>query len=233
MLADPVLQVRSAGTVSRAVTTCGGGELSGSARDVPDRRARATRSARLHAAPASRTGAVDTEFDVRSAYRAHGGTLYGFVLNALGDRGLAEDCVQETFLRAWRARDTFDATRSSERTWLFAIARNVVIDAARARTRRLRVVSDEGAALDRALAAATAPGDLAEDLVARIQVSEALSRLSEDHRRVVVEVQMRGRSYDELAAQLGVSVGTLRSRMFYGLRALRSTMEEAGWGHAR
>ncbi len=149
------------------------------------------------------------------------------------DRGLAEDCVQETFLRAWRARDGFDATRGSGRTWLFAIARNVVVDAARARSRRLRLVTDDGDALDHALAAASAPGDLAEDLAARIQVSDALSRLSEDHRTVVVEVQMRGRSYDELAAHLDVSVGTLRSRMFYGLRALRSTLEEAGWTNAR
>lgn len=237
MLATRVLRARSSGTVARPMTTRGGGDLSGNAHEGPARPVSLTAPATLRSAtpagsPAG-AGRAPHGFDVRSAYREHGGILYGFVLNALGDRGLAEDCVQETFLRAWRARDGFDATRGSERTWLFAIARNVVVDAARARSRRLRLVTDDGDALDHALAAASAPGDLAEDLAARIQVSDALSRLSEDHRTVVVEVQMRGRSYDELAAQLDVSVGTLRSRMFYGLRALRSTLEEAGWTNAR
>lgn len=237
MLATRGFRERSSGTVARPMTTRGGGELSGSARGLPGESAGSTAAPEGHsAAPTAAPPGARQEppgFDVRSAYREHGGTLYGFVVNALGDRGLAEDCVQETFLRAWRARDGFDAARGSERTWLFAIARNVVVDAARARSRRLRLVTDEGDALDRALAAASAPGDLAADLAARIQVSDALSRLSVDHRTVVVEVQMRGRSYDELAAQLDVSVGTLRSRMFYGLRALRSTLEEAGWTNAR
>jgi RNA polymerase sigma-70 factor (ECF subfamily) len=236
VLAIRTLGARLSGAVARPVTF-GGGNLTGSAREGPARTAGTTAAAFVRAAaPVSAAAAAGQEpdgFDVRSAYRAHGSTLYGFVLNALGDRGLAEDCVQETFLRAWRARDGFDAARGSERTWLFAIARNVVIDAARARTRRLRLVTDEGAALDRVLAAAAAPGDLAEDLAVRIQVSDALSRLSEDHRTVVVEVQLRGRSYDDLATALDVSVGTLRSRMFYGLRALRSALEEAGWTHAR
>ena len=55
---------------------------------------------------------------------------------ALNDDGLAEEVVQETFLRAWRAADRYDAQRSSLRTWMFAIARNVTIDLARARSAR-------------------------------------------------------------------------------------------------
>ncbi len=76
------------------------------------------------------------EFDVAAAYDAQGRVLLGFAINAVRDRGLGEDCVQEVFLRAWKARARFDPARASERTWLFAIARNVIADALAARGRR-------------------------------------------------------------------------------------------------
>src|SRR3954469_16053213 len=77
-------------------------------------------------------GALTRERDVREAYAAHAGELYGFATRSLGDAGLAEEAVQETFLRAWRAGDRFDPQIGSLRTWLFAILRNVVIDLSRA-----------------------------------------------------------------------------------------------------
>ena len=73
---------------------------------------------------------------MREAYAAHAGELYGFALRSLGDSGLAEEAVQETFLRAWRAGDRYDPQIGSLRTWLFAILRNVVIDLGRARAVR-------------------------------------------------------------------------------------------------
>src|SRR5215469_1195398 len=73
---------------------------------------------------------------VRAVYAAHGPELYRFALRSLGDRGLAEEAVQETFVRAWQAADRFDESLGSLRTWLFAIIRNVVIDMSRARSVR-------------------------------------------------------------------------------------------------
>src|SRR3954452_18969002 len=73
-------------------------------------------------------GALTDERDVREAYSAHASELYGFAVRSLGDAGLAEEAVQETFLRAWRAGERFDPQIGSLRTWLFAILRNVVID---------------------------------------------------------------------------------------------------------
>src|ERR1051325_9288221 len=81
-------------------------------------------------------GALSHERDVREAYAAHAGELYGFATRSLGDSGLAEEAVQETFLRAWRAGKRFDPEIGSLRTWLFAILRNVVIDLGRARAAR-------------------------------------------------------------------------------------------------
>src|SRR5256886_17065123 len=73
---------------------------------------------------------------VRAVYAAAGPELYRFAMRSLGDRGLAEEAVQETFVRAWRAADRFDDELGSLRTWLFAIVRNVVIDLSRARAVR-------------------------------------------------------------------------------------------------
>ena len=73
-------------------------------------------------------GALTRERDVREAYAAHSGELYGFAMRSLGDSGLAEEAVQETFVRAWRAGERFDPDIGSLRTWLFAILRKYQAD---------------------------------------------------------------------------------------------------------
>ena len=65
---------------------------------------------------------------LRTLYRRYGGELYGFALNALGDRGLAEEVVQDTFTSVWRNAERFDPERGSFRTWLYALARNRIVD---------------------------------------------------------------------------------------------------------
>src|SRR6201990_189878 len=80
--------------------------------------------------------------DVREAYAAHSGELYGFAVRSLGDGGLAEEAVQETFLRAWKAGERFDPEIGRLRTWLLAILPNVVIDLGRARASRPRVAGE-------------------------------------------------------------------------------------------
>lgn len=162
---------------------------------------------------------------LRSAYDAHGGELYRFARRALGDSGQAEDAVQETFVRAWRASDRYDPARASQRTWLFAILRNVVIDQARARRSRPSVASD-GDQPERA-------GEAAEDAIDQVltgwQVEAALGAVGEEQRRVLVEVHWLGRPYAEVAAELGVPEGTVKSRVYYGLRAMRTALEAGGW----
>ena len=170
-------------------------------------------------------GEVATGFDVRRAYAEHGRVLYGFVVNGVGDVGLAEDCVQEIFLRAWRARDRYRPEIASERTWLFAIARNVVVDALRSRSRRPEPVDTER------VARAAEPVVEQAAVVDRVVVLAALAGLSAEHREVIAAVQLDGMSYGELSARTGVPVATLRSRMFYGLRAFREALrEEEGHG---
>jgi RNA polymerase sigma-70 factor, ECF subfamily len=165
------------------------------------------------------SGALKRERDVREAYSAHSGELYGFAMRSLGDSGLAEEAVQETFVRAWRAGDRFDPQIGSLRTWLFAILRNVVIDLGRARAVRPAVA--EGG-----IEPSVEP---LEQALLSWQVEEAMRRLGEDHRRVLFETHYRGRPYNEVAAELGVPEGTVKSRVYYGLRALRVALEEIGY----
>jgi RNA polymerase sigma-70 factor, ECF subfamily len=164
-------------------------------------------------------GALTDERGVREAYAAHAAELYGFAVRSLGDSGLAEEAVQETFLRAWRAGDRFDPQIGSLRTWLFAILRNVVIDLGRARATRPRVV-------DGGVEPSVEPLD--EALLAW-QVEEAMRQIGEQHRQVLVETYYRGRPYAEVAEELGVPEGTVKSRVYYGLRALRIVLEEMGY----
>jgi len=164
-------------------------------------------------------GALSRERDVREAYTAHGGELYGFAMRSLGDSGLAEEAVQETFLRAWRAGDRFDPQLGSLRTWLFAILRNVVIDLGRARAAR-PTVGDEG------VEPAVEPLD---EALLSWQVEEAMRQIGDQHRQVLVETFYRGRPYAEVADELGVPEGTVKSRVYYGLRALRVALEELGY----
>ena len=68
---------------------------------------------------------------MRALFRLYGGELYGFTLHVLGDRGAAEEIVQEVFLRAWRHAARYDPERAAVRAWLYQIARNAIVDAAR------------------------------------------------------------------------------------------------------
>lgn len=169
---------------------------------------------------------LGSEHEVYAAYRLHGPELYRFALRGLGDSGAAEDVVQETFLRAWRSADRFDPNLSSLRVWLFAIARNALIDHARAaqvRPWQQRLIDPP---------TAQRVGQSIEDetdrLVRQWVVEESLNRISDEHRVALVETHLRGRPYGEVAAELAIPVGTLRSRVFYAMKALRVAMDEMG-----
>ena len=166
---------------------------------------------------------LDTEDGIRSAYREHGGVLLHHAEQSLRDRGLAEEAVQETFVRAWRNAERYDAAIASVRTWLFAILRNVVIDMVRARAVR-PTLATEPERIDGRVGVA----DDTDAVLTNWELADALALLSDEHRRAIVETHLHGRPYTEVAAELGVPVGTVRSRVFYGLRALRSVLEERG-----
>lgn len=167
---------------------------------------------------------LGSEAEVRAAYAAHAGELYGVALRGLADRGLAEEAVQETFLRAWRAADRFDPAVATLRTWLFAILRNVVTDLRRRRAAR-PILTEIGDVEYQQGAAAV---DDIDAVILSWLVQEALRALSDQHRQVLVEIRLRGRSQAEVADELGLPVGTIKSRVHFALRAFRLALEEQG-----
>jgi RNA polymerase sigma-70 factor (ECF subfamily) len=159
---------------------------------------------------------------IRSVYAEHGAALLGHVTRLTGDRGKAEDIVQETVLRAWRHAGRLDADERPLRPWLFTVASRLVVDDHRARGSRPPEVSAELLEL--------VPADGAVDRsLDRWQVIEALKSLTPAHREVIVETFYRGHSVAEAAQALAVPPGTVKSRVYYGLRALRLALEEQGW----
>ena len=159
---------------------------------------------------------------LRVLYEQHAAPLLAYALRLTGgDRGRSEDIVQETLLRAWRHPEALDPDRGPVRSWLFTVARNVAVDAHRARRARPTEVGDEALALVPAV-------DEIEQALDTWLVSDALATLSPDHRTVLVETYYRGRSVAEAATVLGVPPGTVKSRTFYALRALRLALEERG-----
>jgi RNA polymerase sigma-70 factor, ECF subfamily len=151
-------------------------------------------------------------------YAEHAVPLLAYVQRMLGgDRFQAEDVVQETFLRAWRnaGRLSGDA-----RPWLFTVARRIVID-----VRRQRRPAPAGAA---PVSPATAAPDELEQALLSWDVTEAFRTLSADHRAVLVEVHFRDRSIAEAARVLEIPEGTVKSRTYYALHALRLALEERG-----
>jgi RNA polymerase sigma-70 factor (ECF subfamily) len=163
-----------------------------------------------------------TEESLRALYDEHAPVLLAYVMRLTdGDRSRAEDIVQETLLRAWRNLDRLDEHGGPVRPWLFTVAQRLAIDAHRARRARPPEVGDAALAL--------VPGlDQIEGALDRIIVVDALEALSPEHRGVIVETYYRGRSVAEAARVLGIPPGTVKSRCYYALRALKLALAERG-----
>ena len=157
----------------------------------------------------------------RALYRTYSGELYGFALSRLGDRGLAEEVVQDVFTRVWRHADDYDAGRGSVRTWLYGIARNAIVDLERHRARRPPL-----SARDPEPEGATSVDEPIERALLRWQVQSALERLTPEHREVVRLAHLGGLSVREIADLLGLPAGTVKSRTFYALQNLRLALDE-------
>jgi RNA polymerase sigma-70 factor (ECF subfamily) len=181
--------------------------------------------------PSSRAGTTELmgirsgqtrESELRALYDAHALALLGYALRLCdGDRAMAEDLVQETLVRAWRHLDQLDPHAAPVRPWLFTVAQHLAIDAYRARRARPQEVGE--GPLD------TVAGlDTVETALDRIVVTDALQSLSKEHRAVIVETYYRGRTVAEAARVLGVPPGTVKSRCYYALRALKLALAERG-----
>jgi RNA polymerase sigma-70 factor, ECF subfamily len=160
-----------------------------------------------------------TDVGLRAADAAYRRMLIARARRVLGDPALAEEAAQEALIRAWRSCATFDPAGGPLRAWLLTIVHHVAVDLARARARRPQVSHTDLEQADRASATHE------DTIVLRDQLVDALAGIGSAHRHVVVETFLRDRSHADVAAELGVPAGTVRSRLHYALRELRARLE--------
>lgn len=151
-------------------------------------------------------------------YRRHAGRVLAVCLRLTGERGRAEEAVQDVFVRVWERLTSFRG-ESAFSSWLHRLAINTVLQAMRSDRRRVaRVAPGEDQELE---GAAAAPAPVEE----RIDLEQALARLPEQARTVVVLHDIEGFTHEEIAAMTGVAAGTVRSQLSRARRILLQWLE--------
>ncbi|MGH2899144.1 MAG: RNA polymerase sigma factor [Solirubrobacteraceae bacterium] len=163
------------------------------------------------------------EADFERLYAEHAQRLFGFLVYRTGDRALAEDLVGDTFEAAYGARARFDRRRASERTWLYAIALNLLRDEGRRRDAQARAY-ERALAGDEPLDAAGSSDRALERIAERDGIMRALGALSEPERECVALRFGADLSLKQIAAAIGEPITTVEGRLYRALRKLRDTL---------
>jgi RNA polymerase sigma-70 factor (ECF subfamily) len=164
-------------------------------------------------------GRGDRQGALHGLYQRYARRVYGLGLRLLGDAGLAEELVQETFLRIWRTADRFDPERGSAQSYIYAIARRLAVDLWRRPSSR---------PLHPAAEAGVDPQTTIDRLLLQLTVRDALDSLSDAHRQVLELSYQGDLTQAEIASRLGVSIGTVKSRTYYALRLFQQAAEVRG-----
>jgi RNA polymerase sigma-70 factor (ECF subfamily) len=145
--------------------------------------------------------------------------VFSLALRRLGDRGHAEDAVQEAFAAIWRSASTYRPERGAAGGWLYTVARNAIVD----RLRRNGPASD--AELPELMSSDPGPDKQAEDSFVSWRVHRALEELQTREREVIELAYWSGMSQSEVAEYLGLPLGTVKTRTRSGLAKLASVLE--------
>ena len=164
----------------------------------------------------------DRDDALSELYALYGRPIYGLGIHLLHDAGLAEDLVQETFIRLWRSARSYDASRGSVRTFVYTLARRAAVDLWRRRGAPVPTLLEEPEQPD---AAGT---EAYEQLLLRLAVGEALTELTPAHREVL-ELQFQSDlTQAQVAERLSIPLGTVKTRTMHALRRLSYVLEERG-----
>src|SRR5215472_9660686 len=161
---------------------------------------------REEAALLTAVGRGDRDRALPELYRRYERRLFGLGIRLLGDSGLAEELVQETFLRVWRTAGRFDTGRGSAAAFIFTIARRLAIDLwRRPSSRPVEAAADTWAVGDETF----------ERLLLQLSVREALDSLPPAHREILELCYHAGMTQSEVASRLGIPLGTVKSRTYH------------------
>jgi RNA polymerase sigma-70 factor (ECF subfamily) len=162
------------------------------------------------------------EAALAEVYDAHAAAVHGVLTRLLGEAS-AQEATQDVFLTLWRRPETFDPGRASLRVYLLVMARSRGLDRLRARKVTLPLHDEEGGPLPFPDARQNPP-ERAEERHRRDRVRAALTQLSAPHRETVTRAFLQGQTREEIAAEMGIPVGTVKSRLKYALDHLRRVL---------
>jgi RNA polymerase sigma factor (sigma-70 family) len=169
--------------------------------------------------------AREDEQALAELYDRYGRVAYGLALRIVRDPALAEDAVQEAFLTLWRTAGSFRADKAKPSTWILTLVHRRAVDVVRREERRRAAPLEGTEEPDERSLAADEEIELSDR---RRLVQEALRQLPDEQREALELAYYGGLTQSELAERLSVPLGTIKSRMFTGLRRLRDLLAEAG-----
>jgi RNA polymerase sigma-70 factor (ECF subfamily) len=157
-------------------------------------------------------------------YDRYSRTVFGVGLKILGDRSMAEELVQEVFLKVWRSSGSFDSARGSFSTWLYRVTRSVALDLYRKRARRIRQASDGQLHIAAERDSSAGPQEIVDESWLSWRVSRALEVLDAPHREVIDLAYFEGLSQREISERTGVPLGTVKTRTASAYKSLREEL---------
>ena len=169
-------------------------------------------------------GGAEVEAALSELYDRYSRTVFGVGLKILGDRSLAEELVQEVFLKVWRSSHTFDPSRGSFSTWLYRVTRSVALDIYRKRAHRVRPVPDGDSHLATERDSSAGPQEVVDESWLSWRVSGALEMLDAPHREVIDLAYFGGLTQREISERTGVPLGTVKTRTASAYKRLRNEL---------
>ena len=172
-----------------------------------------------------RLSGPEVEVALSKLYDRYNRTVYGVGLKILGgDRSLAEELVQEVFLKVWRSSKTFDASRASFSTWLYRVTRSAAIDLYRKRAHKVHPVPEGESYLATIRDSSAGPQEVVDESWLSWRVSRALEALDAPQREVIELAYFAGLSQREISERTGVPLGTVKSRTAKAFKGLRGQL---------
>jgi RNA polymerase sigma-70 factor (ECF subfamily) len=172
----------------------------------------------------ARLGGPELEAALSTLYDRYSRTVYAVGLKILGERSLAEELVQDVYLKVWRSSHTFDPSRASFSTWLYRVTRSAAIDLHRKRAHKVHPIPDGESHVLAARDSSATPQEVVDESWLSWRVSRALEALDGPHREVIELAYFGGLSQREISERTGVPLGTVKSRTASAFKSLRGEL---------
>jgi RNA polymerase sigma-70 factor, ECF subfamily len=169
-------------------------------------------------------GGPEVEAALSTLYDRYSRTVFGVGLKILGERSLAEELVQDVFLKVWRSAGTFDPSRGSFSTWLYRVTRSCALDLYRRRARGVHQIPNVDSQIASVRDWSADPQEVVDGSWLSWRVSRALEVLDVPHKEIIHLAYFGGLSQREISGRTGLPPGTVKSRTMSAFKKLRTEL---------